>query len=345
MGIYISYGKYNKNYKFVILTGIFMILKYHLPSILTEIFLKYGKINEYTKTYLFNHDHIIDNFRFFCMLVFSFIFYIYEKKSSKSISNVSNTENASSSNSQKGCFEVIKNNDERKNNVNKKKISLNLNILIVITICLINESLADIISFLSIFSFWTIILLTISYINTKMFKRETYKHQKLAIYFSFVTSFLFQLTSFILTMTSKESNQENIYKDPYLNLWYLPLGLIIHFVYVCISSYTYSKIKWFMDLKQISLTKLFMIYSILGFFINIIFCVIITYIKCRGKVAKFFCTISDNEDDLYLDNIFVFFDDISNIYEEKKNYLIYIIFIIFVDMICDSLFIFFFFQF
>ena len=118
MGIYISYGKYNKNYKFVILTGIFMILKYHLPSILTEIFLKYGKINKYTKNYLFNHDHIIDNFRFFCLLVFSFIFYIYEKKSSKSVSN---NENASSSNSEKGCFEVIKNNDERKNNVNKKK--------------------------------------------------------------------------------------------------------------------------------------------------------------------------------------------------------------------------------
>jgi hypothetical protein len=114
-----------------------------------------------------------------------------------------------------------------------------------------------------------------------MFKLKTYKHQKLAIYFTFVITFIFQLTSFILTMISEEESEEIIYKD-YLSLWFLLLGLIIYFAYVGSISYVYSKMKWFMDIQLISLTKLFMIYALLGFFINIIYCVILTYIKCKG---------------------------------------------------------------
>ena len=92
-----------------------------------------------------------------------------------------------------------------------------------------------------------------------------------------------------------------------------------------------------MDLKWISLTRIFIIYSILGFFINIIFCIILSFIKCEGKVANYFCKIVDNKGGQYLDNIFIFFNNISKIYRENKNYLIYIICIIFVDVIFDSL--------
>ena len=93
-----------------------------------------------------------------------------------------------------------------------------------------------------------------------------------------------------------------------------------------------------MDLKWISLTRILMLYSILEFFINIIFCIILSFIKCEGKVSNYFCKIVDINGDQYLDNIFIFFDNISKIYRENNNYLIYIICIIFVDMIIDSLF-------
>ena len=120
-----------------------------------------------------------------------------------------------------------------------------------------------------------------SYINAKMFKLVTYKHQKLAIYFNFIMALIFQLISFILTVIYRETipENQNIYIN-YLSLWFLPLGFIILFAYVYIISYTYIKMKWIMDLKQVPLTKLFIIYALLGFFIIIIFCIILTYIKC-----------------------------------------------------------------
>ena len=337
MAIYINFGKYNKNYKYVILEFVFMILKYYLPTILSDIFVYKEIINDNT-LYLIEHDHIIEIFRFFGLLIFSLVFYIYEKKVSKSESNIGKSND---SNPEKGCFEVVKNNDERKKQINNKKILLN--IIIIIAFCLIIEFLAEIVSPISIFSFWMIILLIISYIKSKMFKLETYKHHKLAIYFTFIVAFIFQITSFIISKTSEKDDDENIYKEEYLSLWFLPLGLIIYFIYVSIISYVYSKMKWFMDLKLISLTKLFMIYALIGFFISIIYSVILTYIKCEGKVSNYFCGIIDNKGGKYLENIFVFFDDISYIYRENKKYIFYFICIIFVDLIFNSLFIFYFF--
>ena len=247
--------------------------------------------------------------------------------------NISNIGYLDDSNSDKGCFKVIKNNDER--HKNKKKIILNLKILIITSICVIIECAVDIINPLSIFNYWIFILLIISYINAKMFKLETYKHQKIAIYFSFIIAFIFQLSSFII----KYSNFDMIYKK-YSDWWVFALGLIIHFLYASISSYTYSKMKWFMDLKQISLPKLFMIYSVLGLFINIIFCLILTKIKCNQDVGTYFCSVNDIENNLYVENIQAFYYDISIIFNEHKNYIIHIIIIFCADVISDCLFVF-----
>lgn len=335
MGKYINFGKYNKNYNYIILTCVFIILQIYLPNILLEIFLYYKQINIHTKNLYNNHNIMLENLRFFGMLIFSFIIYIYEKKSSKSESNIGKS---NASRSEKGCFKAIKNNNEKNNNNNK--IRLNLNILIITTISLIIYFLEEIISALSIFSNWMIFLLIVSYINSKMFKLVTYKHQKLAMYFNLITSFIFQLSSFILAMIYREAlyEKENIYIKNNFRLWLFLSGLIILFVYVYISAYTFSKIKWFMDLKQVSLTKLLMIYSLLGIFINIIYCAILTYIKCEGGMGKYLCKILDNDNNLYFENIFLFFNNISNIYRENIIYLIIIIFIIFVDMILYSLY-------
>jgi len=338
MGKYINFGKYNKNYIYVILECIFLILKYYLPTILINILYYNEKINEYT-VYLFKHDRMIENFRYFGLLIFSFILYKYEKKSSESKQNVGETNDL---NSERGCFEVIKMNDERKKNLNNKKFFLYLNIIIVISICLIIEFLSEIIAPLSVFSPWMIILLIISFIKAKMFKHEIYKHQKLGIFITFISDFIYQLISFILSLNSEEANKRNIYKD-YLSLWFLPLGLIIYIIYVSITSYIYSKMKWFMDLKWISMTKLLMIYALLGLIINIIYCIILTYIKCEGNASNYFCNIEDINDVQYIENISEFFDDISNVYKENKSYIIYFVCIVFADVIFFSLFIFYFF--
>jgi hypothetical protein len=110
-------------------------------------------------------------------------------------------------------------------------------------------------------------------------------------------------------------------------------------------SYSYSKIKWFMDFNWISLTKLFMIYSLAQFLINVIFCIILTFIKCTGDIKYYFCNIQDYEDEdaLYMENILIFLQKLKDIYNEKyKGDLIFVIFYILLDIILTSLFNFFF---
>ena len=63
---------------------------------------------------------MLDIFRFFGMSIFSFIYYIYEKKSSKSESNIGKPNDL---NSEKGCFKDVKNNDEKTKYNNKNLLN------------------------------------------------------------------------------------------------------------------------------------------------------------------------------------------------------------------------------
>ena len=301
---YIKFGKYNKNYIYVILTGIFMILANFLPSFLTDIFLHYELITQQVQEIAI-HPFNINIFAFFGMLVISFILYKYEEKISE-------------------------------NKLNGKTNLLSIIIIIIITTIL--ESLTSIISVLMIFSFWMVILLIIPFTNAIIFKLKTYRHHKCSIFFCFAVLIIFQTTSFILLMQSENSNP--LYKK---YLWFLPIGTIIYLLYVFMCSWVYSKMKWFMNENWISLTKLFMIYSLAGFLINIIICIILTFIKCWGETKFYFCHIKDEKDNFYVENIILYFEKLSDIYEEKAD-LFFFIFITFLYTILISLYIYFFFS-
>jgi hypothetical protein len=178
------------------------------------------------------------------------------------------------------------------------------------------------------------ILLITSFINKKMFKLITYKHQKCAIYFNCVAVFIFELSSFILLMKS-DYGKNSIYNK---KIWLIPITLIIYSILVIINSYTNSKIKLFMDLNWISLPKLFIIYSILGFFINSIICIIFSFIKCGGIFKSYFCYIKE-EDNYYIENIFPFFNKISIIFsDDDESDLIFVICLIVLQIFVSSLY-------
>ena len=205
----------------------------------------------------------------------------------------------------------------------------NLNILIIIIICYFFENLNNIISVLTAsFSDSMIILLIISYFNTKMFKIKIYKHQKFAIIFNFFVLFIIGLISFILSM--KSENDENIYKR---NFWLIPIGFIIFFLITIIFSYSYSKIKWFMDFDFISLSKLLIIFALVGFIINIIISVLFTFIKCSEN-TNIFCKIYDGRY-YYFDNFMIFFEKLLIVCrdENKFNIIFVICFLIFYSFI------------
>ena len=300
MAKYIKFGEYNKNYKYIFLASFFLVLEYCLPMFLIEICLKHKIITENVND-LNVHIYCINNFTYFGMLIFSCILHICGKRLSKSESNI---DQSNSSNSDKGCFKVVKMKDEKKIKLNNKKNLLS--VIIIVIIYSILEILSDLISSLSIFSNYIIILLIISFINARLFKSKIYKHQILSIYYNFIVLFIFQLSSFMLTMKSENGNGETIYKE---YEWLIPIGLIIYLFYITMSSYSLSKMKYFMDFNWISLTQLFMICSLLQFLFNVILSEISTYIKCSEETKYYFCNIEDleNEEVLYLENNIIFF--------------------------------------
>jgi hypothetical protein len=189
-----------------------------------------------------------------------------------------------------------------------------------------------IISVLFKFDYFMFILLIISFINTKMFNLKTYKHHKFAIYLNFITVFIFQSISFILSMNLEENSDQLyiIYK------WLIPIGFIIYLLYVSIFSYVFAKMKWFMDMNWISFTKLFMLSALLEFLISSIFCIISTFFKCHENIKQSFCSITNGED-YYLENFLIFFKQISIIYEDNKADIIFIICIIILDIFVQTI--------
>jgi len=208
-----------------------------------------------------------------------------------------------------------------------------LNILFIIIIYVCFEFLKDIFYQLdlNIFDFWMFELLVISYINAKMFKLKIYKHQMLAIFFNSFICLLFRLPSFVLSFSLEDKGNEKGGKSLFeISGWYIVLGLFIYIIIVIIRAYSYTKLKWFIDLKYISPTKLLIYIGFIGILISSILCIIETNIKCSPKIN--FCEVSYPDDSTkYLDNFDAYYKNISAL----KNYEIIIeICVILFGMIC-----------
>ena len=329
---YIKFGRYHKNYKYIILTLVFMMLAKFLPPFITDLFIHYELITPQVQNLAY-HPHCKNIFMFLGMFIISFFLYKYEEKLSENKFDICKSKD---SNSKRGCFKSIKKNEELKKKLNNKTKFLRILIIIIIT-CII-ECLKGIISVFIIVSFWAVILLIIPYTNAKLFYLETYKHHKCSIIFSFSVLIIVQLTSFILLL---QSDEKSIYKEYF---WLLPIGIIIVLLYIIMISYFYSKMKWFMELNWISLTKLFMIYTLVGLSINIIICLILTFVKCGGDAKSYFCFIKDKQDNYYIENIFLYFEKISEIYEEDKFDFVFLVLKVLLCIILISFYIYFFFS-
>jgi hypothetical protein len=272
---------------------------------------------------LYKHTKVYEIFRNIGVFIFSCIFYHFEK--------MSNKKEISSFPSNKSNNQIIL----IFNDLQDEIVSISiLNFIFIITVYVCIEYLSDIFSQLGlkIFDFWMFELLVISYINAKMFKLKIYNHQILAIIFNSFICLLFKLSCFILSFSLKEEKDEKDGKSLFeISGWYIVLSLFIYIIIITIRSYSYTKIKWFIDLKYISSTKLLIYISFIGILISSILCIIETNIKCSERIN--FCEVSyKNSSSKYLDNFGVFYEKISNI---KNNYEIIIeICVIFFGGIC-----------
>jgi hypothetical protein len=171
-------------------------------------------------------------------------------------------------------------------------------------------------------------LLCICLIASYLFKIKIYSHQKVGIIINSLTCLIIVIIKFIILNNhfTKNKEDQNFYYFNIEKKWFIPISIIIYFFIIGSTSYIYVKLKFYMDLKFISQTKLLIIYGIIGFFFSSIACIIETSFKCAKSAREFFCKIKiyhkeddDTDYDSYIENIFVFFEDLQL---EKKDIII-----------------------
>jgi len=214
-----------------------------------------------------------------------------------------------------------------------------------------------IIESLMIFDYPMFELLFTSLVISKMLKIEIYSHQKIGIIINSLCSLILGVLRFFYV--EEEDDKK------YLNAKYellIPISIIIYIFIISSTSYIYTKLKFYMDLKFISHTKLLILYGILGFVFSISACTIETSFKCveidEKRTQEFFCKVysnitnssnninnaynheiianngihiynennSNNKTDRYIENFFIFIEDFLKLNSKDRSIEIVLVF-------------------
>jgi hypothetical protein len=158
----------------------------------------------------------------------------------------------------------------------------------------------------------------------KMLKMEVYPHQKLMLWFCFIP-FSLKSATIILSFFDDNNFKHNKLNDykytkdidklkliyvaiPWMFFYALPL----YFLLIILRSYVNTKLKVLMDLKFVSISKIFLFYNIIGSFFCLIICIISTFISCYESeyeytIYDYICKVQDGYTKYY-DNIALYFN-------------------------------------
>ena len=295
---YIGIGEYNKNFKYILLSGIFSILSDFLFGTENDAFgvVKFFTNNIQNKLYL--HITVHEIVRYLGLTIILIIISIYKmKKKSKK-----NDINENAINKNMNPIKLIYNDGEKKV---QESISFT-SIIFTMLIWIIQFYLTKLFyrsSFREL-DYWIIELLIVTFINFKMFKINIYSHQKCAIIYNTCFCTLLKIIVVIILISCDGFGENNLYKQ---NVYLFPVGFIIYIFIVILRGYSISKIKYYMDLKYISSIKILLFSSIIGIFFFSSICVIETFIECSFLKNIEICTVSDDNKSFYIDNFLIYF--------------------------------------
>ena len=321
MSKYISFGKYNKLYKYIWLYIISqLVYEYfygsHFPKKITINYL-----NKFPKRIL-----VQETFNYLGISIFSYFLFKYELNQLNQL-NQNKRENSVSQESVSSS-EVNLIYNEYKGNL--KTISIQ-SFCFVIFLFIISSELINIFNNIGLkgLDFWMFEILFICLITVTKFKIPIYRHKQIAIFIILFFPIIMKIIS--LYKILKTNDEDNIYKNHH---WIIPVGIISFLIFILIRDYSYCKIKWFFDLRYISAMKLLVVYGIMGTIICLIGSLISTNVECvdRTKFSdiKKICNITENDKNYYYDHFHIFF---KKIWEEDIYYILFELFEIFISFL------------
>ena len=284
---FISFGNLNRNYKYILFAILFRLFNNSLSQI--NYYTAFEPLRliptDIQKEYS-NHGIIRQIFYYLGTFIIAFIFSKIKDKKTQEESNKARNRGVTITliyteiqyDSKTSFFELL---------------------FMIFLMVLMEQLLEKYNNTFSHLDFWMIEIIIISYITSKLLKKEIYKHQKFVLYFNLIP-ILFKLITIILSYKGTEddeSNNKKKLKIIYIVYWYLiPIGLLFNFPLIITKSYVYVKMKYYMDLKYISANRLLKLYGLFGFIFYTFICSITTFIKCKKEsetdIYDYICGIS-----------------------------------------------------
>jgi len=311
-----NYRNLNSNYIYIVYSAIFLFIffvSFGINIISKEIYLKnifYSKDNEPIG---YRQSFIRQIFCYLLTLILSYIFYKFE----------SNDIRESFISSNKGdniSFRLGIEYKESKYIFYSKNFFLHL-LFIVLLWVIMDHFIDKNIIFLQYSNFWMFELIFLSLFYKKVFNSKIYIHQKIAI---ILNIFPFVLKLVVIILSIFDNHLKKIYDKKSL-----PLIIILYVFYlllIILKSFINTKIKWYMDIKYISFTKILIYYGLIGTIFHSIISAISSFKECEKtykstiNIVDFLCEnkINDtttNETIKYLADFKLYFTSYKNIKE------------------------------
>ena len=271
----INFGKYNNQYKYILLYLLFALFNESLYEInyygnfngIKVIFI-HNDDDKYIKNYTFIRRKIIGYLGTFISTIISMICNIIKMRKEQNQKNDKEMPTV-------GRISLI--HDENKDN-NQQKLSILFVLIIIFGWILEEQAIDKYEKTLSHLDFWMLELIIICYLNSKMFNIEIYRHQIFVLFFSIIP-IIFKIITIILEMNDGDDGNYPYEKKQYL----IPLGLLIYFLLITLKAYIIINIKMFMDVKYISSNTLLMGYG----FIGTIFYSILGILSCISHIIQY----------------------------------------------------------
>ena len=302
---YITFGSFNKNYCYILLTGLFSILTDFIYGYkLSDSFTLLKLFDSDIQKKLYNHLTIHEIFRYFGLFIILLLVQLYKYLKNNNNNNSNKDNNATSLRTASFVNLIYIDAEE------EIKRNLSLTIFFTISIWIFQFYLTKLFNRSSLveLDYWMFELLIIAFFNSKILNYKLYSHQKCAIYYNTIFCTLLKFISLMISISVDGLDEHSLFKK---EKYFIPIGIIIYILILILRSYSICKIKYLMDLKYISSTNILLYSSILGIIIFIIISAIETLIKCPNlseNIDLKFCAVSyGNKDSTYFDNFVIYF--------------------------------------
>ena len=314
-----DYRNINSYYQYIIYSSIFLLIFYvsfGIKIFSTEIYLKNIFHSTEDEPIEYRQSFIRQIYFFLITTVLSCIFYKLEKNKTYTPSK---REKMTSKN-QRSLSEIELIYQESESIYYSKTFFLyfiSLVLLWVIVDYIIGKSIIT----LQQFGFWMFELIFLSLFYRKYFKVEIYIHQKIAMILN-VIPFLLKLVLMILS--SFDKSLKDLFSQ--MSLLFIILIFIFYLLIIILKSFIITKLKWYMDKKYISFTKILIYYGLIGSIYYSVISTVSTFKDCEKtydsniNIYDVFCenkifNETSNETIKYIANFKLYFSSYKNIKE------------------------------